>query len=77
MGNNPFHTLGDVDSWIVGGDFNMLEDPQDRRGGSMTTIQDLELAHWERLVFKLRLVDTWHLGNIRRGTESLRFSRSD
>ena len=55
----------------------MLENPQDRRGGSMATIQGLELAHWERLVFKLRLVDTWHLGNIRRGTESLRFSRSD
>mgnify|MGYP000252850560 CR=1 FL=1 len=35
----------DVENWIVGGDFNMLEDPQDRRGGSMITIQGLELAN--------------------------------
>ena len=63
--------------WIVGGDFNMLEDPQDRRGGSRLTIQGQELANWERLVFKLRISDAWHLSNIQRGAGSLQFSRSD
>ncbi len=67
----------DVENWIVGGDFNMLEDPQDRRGGSMTTIQGLELANWERLVRKLRIYDMWHLSNFHKGVDSLRFSRSD
>ncbi len=66
-----------VDIWIMGGDFNMLEDPQDRRGGSMITIQGQELANWERLVLGLRLSDAWHLNNIRKDTNSLRFSRSN
>ena len=65
----------DVENWIVGGDFNMLEDPQDRRGGSMITIQGLELANWERLVRKLRIYDMWHLSNFHKGVDSLRFSR--
>ena len=52
---------GDVGNWIVGGDFNMLEDPHDRRGGSIVTIEGLALANWERLVLKLRIFDVWHL----------------
>ena len=38
-------TPGDENKWIVGGDFNMLEDPQDRRGGNMLTIQGQELVN--------------------------------
>ena len=56
----------DVVKWIVGGDFNMLENPQDRRGGNMLTIQGQELANWEMLVFKLRISDAWNLSNIQR-----------
>ena len=36
------------DHWCVGGDFNMLEDPMDRVGGSQTTLHGSELAAWER-----------------------------
>ena len=66
-----------VDIWIMGGYFNMMEDPQDRRSGSMITIQGQELANWERLVLGLRLYDAWHLSDIWKDTNSLRFSRSN
>ena len=53
-------SLPTADHWCVGGDFNMLEDPEDRRGGSFATIQGAELAAWERLCFSLRISDVWH-----------------
>ena len=36
-----------VDSWCVGGDFNMRETPQDRVGGRHVTVHGSELAAWE------------------------------
>ena len=33
-----------IEHWIMGGDFNMLEDPMDRSGGSLATIQGRKLA---------------------------------
>ena len=33
-----------ADAWCVGGDFNMIEDMYDRRGGSLTTVHAFELA---------------------------------
>lgn len=39
----------------------MLEDAFDRRGGSLTIIQEAKLATWERLFFALRLHDAWHV----------------
>ena len=42
-----------IDKWIVGGAFNMVEEPDDRRGGRLTSIHGQELAQWERLIFHL------------------------
>ena len=33
-----------LDHWIIGGDFNMLEDPYARISGSLATIDERELA---------------------------------
>ena len=49
-----------ADAWCVGGDFNMLESPEDRRGGSLTTIHGSKLAAWERLCMMMRISDSWH-----------------
>ena len=40
-----------VGAWCMGGDFNMLESLDDRKGGSLTTTHGAELAAWERLCF--------------------------
>ena len=41
---------------VWGGDFNMLESPDDRRGGSGATIHGAELtASWEWLCLQLRV----------------------
>jgi exonuclease III len=52
-----------IEHWIMGGDFNMIEEPIDREGGSLSTIQGRELAAWEKLSFKLRVLDAWNEGN--------------
>ncbi len=69
--------LPQVDNWCVAGDFNMLEDPADRCGGSTLTISGQELANWERLSLSLRISDAWHLHSFSKERESLSFSRSD
>ena len=46
-----------LDHWCIAGDFNMLEDPIDRRGDSSITIHGHELAMSEQLVFSLQIVD--------------------
>ena len=43
------NALPNVSDWCVAGDFNMIEDPLDRRGGSAATIHGEELANWERM----------------------------
>ena len=50
-----------VDSWCIGRDFNMLESPEDRIGGSHVTVQGSELAAWEQLCMSLRISDSWLL----------------
>ena len=37
-------SLARVDCWCMGGDFNMLESPDDRVGGSQTSVRGRELA---------------------------------
>ena len=71
------HTLlpHTVQKWIAGGDFNMIEDPRDRRGGRSTSMHGQELAEWERLIFLLKLSDVWNLENFNGDKNSLRFSR--
>ena len=70
------HIPSSVKEWIVGGDFNMVEDPNDRHGGKLVTIHGPELAEWEIFIFQMNLTDTWHLRNFSRERLSLRFSRS-
>ena len=55
----------------------MLEDPGDRKGGSVVTIHGEELAVWERMCLKLSILDAWHMPNVYRSQGSLHFSRSD
>ncbi|KAH7277724.1 hypothetical protein KP509_38G003900, partial [Ceratopteris richardii] len=64
-----------VEHWIVGGDFNMVESLDDRRGGNPTSIHGHELATWELLMFKLRVADAWHMRNFSRSYPSKEFSR--
>ena len=33
----------------MGGDFNMIETPEDRQGGNQVTVHGVELVDWERL----------------------------
>ena len=69
--------LPQLEHWCMAGDFNMIEDQQDRVGGSGVTIHGPELAAWERLCLDLRISDVWHMHNFYRPRESLRFSRSN
>ena len=69
--------LPEVDHWCVGGDFNMLEDPSDRMGGSHVTVQGSELAAWERLCMTLQITDVWQHEAFSRSQGSLSFSQSD
>lgn len=66
-----------ADAWCVGGDFNMLESLDDRRGGSGTTIHGAELAAWEGLCLRLRISDAWHHPGFVHERDNLLFSCSD
>ncbi|RYA44468.1 hypothetical protein DD606_25175 [Enterobacter cloacae complex sp. GF14B] len=48
-------SLPQAEHWCIGGDFNMLEDPSDRIGGSHATVHGVELAAWERFCMTLGL----------------------
>ena len=69
--------LRETEYWCVGGDFNMIEAPSDRIGGSHVTVHGSELAAWERICMTLRIDDVWHHEDFGRGHGSLLFSRSD
>ena len=69
--------LPSADEWCIGGDVNMIEAPEDRCGGSQTTIHGTELAAWERLCLTLWIVDVWHVEGFARERGSLLYSRSD
>ena len=55
----------------------MIEDVQDRQGGSLRTISGSKLRAWERLCMSLRLVDLWSVPSFNRLPRSLSFSRYD
>jgi hypothetical protein len=65
-----------IEHWIIGGDFNMLEVPTDRVGGNTITVHVRELVAWERLVFKLQILDAKYTSHFSRTSGSLQFSRS-
>ena len=66
-----------IDHWASVGDFNMLEDVQDRQGGSSRIISGSQFREWEKLCMSLQLVDLWSVQSFNRIPESLSFSRSD
>ena len=45
-------SLPTVDHWCIAGDFNMIEDPEDRSGEGGVTVHGLELSAWERFTYK-------------------------
>lgn len=69
--------LPENEHWCVGGDFNMIEAPGDRIGGSHVMVHGSELAAWERFCMALRIDDVWHLESFGRDHGSLLFSCSD
>ena len=50
-----------MDHWSIAGDFNMLENPFDRMGGSAITISGAELVEWKKFCFKFKLQDLWFM----------------
>ena len=69
--------LPNVNNWCVAGDSNMIENVEDRIGGSNVVVHRYELVEWEKLCIKLRMQDVWSLHNFVRMSNSLLFSRSD
>ena len=64
-----------IDHWALVGDFNMLEDVQDRQGGSLRIISRSKFRESERLCMSLRLVDLWSVQSFNKLPKSLSFSR--
>lgn len=53
--------------WVVVGDFNMVEDALDRKGGSRKVVTSGEKRVWRRFVCKICLEDShvYKVGNLR------------
>lgn len=51
-----FAKLKDI-PWLLGGDFNMVNNVQDKQGGNKVKWKGVERIHWERMVNKMRLTD--------------------
>ena len=51
--------VGLADCWLVGGDFNMIEEAFDRIGGTTTTISSWEAKCWDSFSFAFGLLDLW------------------
>lgn len=46
-------------TWIIGGDFNMIERPEDKSNDCGRTISDLERYSWHELLDTLQLHDSF------------------
>ena len=75
--NKLLQDLPVAQHWCMCGDWNMIESPSDRLGGSSTTISGLELREWEKLIFKYEVTDLWHIPTFSRMPDSLLYSRSN
>ena len=54
-------------TWVLAGDFNNIESVADKQGGSTkTSISNRELESWNKLLLRLRVKDSHHLGNFHR-----------
>ena len=61
----------------MGGDFNIIAEESDKRGGSINTITGREARAWDSLCFSFGLLDLWNAHSFSRIQGSLNFSRSD
>ena len=53
--------------WVLAGDFNNIESITDKQGGSTkTSISNRELEAWNRLLLKLGVRDSYHMGTYHR-----------
>ena len=53
--------------WVLAGDFNNIESINDKQGGSTkTSISNRELEAWNKLLIKLGVRDTYHMGTYHR-----------
>ena len=53
--------------WVLAGDFNNIESINDKQGGSTkTNISNKELEAWNKLLLKLGVRDTFHMGTYHR-----------
>ena len=71
------HELPEVDSWIVGGDFNNLDSPLDFRAWvapAVSSIADVEQDAWDSFLMLLRCEDVWFAPSFGHRPGSLDFS---
>ena len=52
-----------VELWIIGGDFNMVEHPEDRRGNANGTAQGAEKYAWDKFCLAYNVLDCWNALN--------------
>ena len=60
-----------VDCWLVGGDFNMIEDVANRMGGITITISGWEAKCLNYFCFAYGLLDLWNVHSFSRIQGSL------
>jgi exonuclease III len=53
------NNLPQADSWVVGGDFNMVESETDRSSNTPKKLSREEREAWDRLVMRLGIEDVW------------------
>jgi exonuclease III len=57
------NTIPAADSWILEGDFNMVEVDADRSSNASKKLSTEEREAWDRLVLRLNLEDVWFRDN--------------
>jgi exonuclease III len=58
--NQIVNNIPVADSWVVGGDFNMVERDQDRSTNTPKKLTNEEQEAWDRQMMRLGLEDSWH-----------------
>ena len=62
--------------WIIGGDFNMVEQQEDRSGNANGTVQGVEKDAWDKFCLAYNVIDCWNAPNFQMQKEkSLLYSR--
>ena len=50
----------DVELWIIGGDFNMVEQLEDRRGNANGTVQGGKKYAWDKFCLAYNVIDCFN-----------------